>query len=77
MLDLCTYCPESIAHITSMAKVVLEKPLVEVPIAMEPSRLEVLSGLHVRYFWQVHNLDIALASGTLHWCRRGCFIVGV
>ena len=60
-----------------MAKVVLEKRLVEVPIAMGPSRLEVLSGLHVGYFWQVHHLDIALASGTLHWCRRGCFIVGV
>jgi hypothetical protein len=56
-----------------MAKVVLEKRLVEVPIAMGPSHLEVLSGLHVGYFWQVH-LAIALAYGTLHWRRRGCFV---
>jgi len=60
-----------------MAKVVLEKRLVEVPIVMGPSRLGVLSGLHVGYFWQVHHLDIALASETLHWCSRGCFIFGV
>jgi hypothetical protein len=77
MLDLCVYCSESTAHMESMAKVVLGKRLVEVPIAMEISRLEILSGLHVGYFWQVHHLDNALASGTLHWCRRSCFIVGV
>jgi len=28
-------------------------------------------------FWQFYHLDIALASGTLYWCRRGCFIVAV
>jgi hypothetical protein len=28
-------------------------------------------------FWQFYHLDIALASGTLHWCRRGFFISAV
>jgi hypothetical protein len=56
-----------------MTKVVSQERLVEVTIAMRPSRIEVFSGLHDGHFWGVDHHDIVFDSGTL----RRCFIVGV